>query len=250
MPAGIETRSVRLRSVRPSPWHVSHGDSTIRPSPWQRGHAETLTIWPSMVWRIDRISPLPLHCGHWVVERAGLGARPVARLAPAEDRELDLLLGPVDRLGERDPDVVPKVRAGLRPAADAAATRRPAEEGVEDVGEAAEAGGVEALGAARARDAGLAEHVVLLAPLGIGEDLVGLVDLLEPLRGGRVRVDVGVPLLGELAEGALDRGVVGSPLDAEHLVVVALTDHGRLRVYGTRASRPVRRPCARAGGRP
>ena len=119
-----------------------------------------------------------------------------------------------------------------------AASRRPAEEGIEDVGEAAEAGRVEAFGAARARDAGLAEHVVRLAPLGVGEDLVGLVDLLEPLLGGRVRVDVGMPLLGELAEGALDRGVVGSPLDAEHLVVVALTDHGRLRVYGTLASRP------------
>ena len=77
MPAGIETRSVRLRSVRPSPWHVSHGDSTIRPSPWQRGHAETFTIWPSMVWRIDRISPLPLHCGHWVVEVPALAPVPL-----------------------------------------------------------------------------------------------------------------------------------------------------------------------------
>ena len=66
MPAGMATRSVRLRSVRPSPWQVSHGDSTMVPSPWHRGHAETLTIWPSIVWRIDRISPLPLHCGHCV----------------------------------------------------------------------------------------------------------------------------------------------------------------------------------------
>ncbi len=60
MPAGIATRSVRLRSVRPSPWQVSHGDSTIRPSPWHRGQAETLTICPSIVWRTERISPLPV----------------------------------------------------------------------------------------------------------------------------------------------------------------------------------------------
>ena len=57
------TRSVRLRSVRPSPWQVSHGVSMILPSPWQRGQALTLTIWPSIVWRTERTSPRPLHCG-------------------------------------------------------------------------------------------------------------------------------------------------------------------------------------------
>ncbi len=63
MPAGIVTRSVRLRSVRPSPLQVSHGVSTILPSPRQRGHAATLTIWPSIVWRTLRTSPRPSHCG-------------------------------------------------------------------------------------------------------------------------------------------------------------------------------------------
>ena len=76
MPAGMATRSVRLRSVRPSPWHVSHGDSMILPSPWQRGQGETLTIWPSIVWRIDRISPRPLHCGHWVAVEPGFEPLP------------------------------------------------------------------------------------------------------------------------------------------------------------------------------
>ena len=66
MPAGIETCSVRLRSVRPSPLQVAHGDSTILPSPWQRGHALTLTICPSIVWRTLRTSPRPLHCGQVV----------------------------------------------------------------------------------------------------------------------------------------------------------------------------------------
>ena len=125
----------------------------------------------------------------------------------------------------------------------------PAEEGVEDVREAAEPGRVEAGVAAAARDPGLAEHVVGLAPAGIGQDLVGLVDLLEPRLRLGLRVDVGVPLLGGLAERALDRGVVGASLDAEDLVVVLLRSHGRLRVYGRSTREPVSRSGARAGGR-
>ena len=34
------------------------------PGPRQRGHAVTLTIWPSIVERTERCSPVPLHCGH------------------------------------------------------------------------------------------------------------------------------------------------------------------------------------------
>ena len=46
-----------------------------------------------------------------------------------------------------------------------------------------------------------------LPTLRVGQHLVRLVDLLEALLGGGIRVDVRVPLLGELAEGALDLGV-------------------------------------------
>ena len=59
MPAGIDTRSVRVRSVRPSPRQVSHGSVTSLPSPWHFGQAVTLTIWPSIVRRVVRISPRP-----------------------------------------------------------------------------------------------------------------------------------------------------------------------------------------------
>ena len=85
----------------------------------------------------------------------------------------------------------------------------------------------EPLEAARARtacaaiDAGPPEHVVALAALRVGQDLVGLVDLLEPLVRRRVRVDVRVPLLGELAEGALDLGVGRVAFDAQDQVEVA-----------------------------
>ncbi len=77
MPAGIVTRSVRFRSVRPSPLHVSHGVSTILPSPRQRGHALTLTICPSIVWRTLRTSPRPSHCGQVVASVPGAAPVPV-----------------------------------------------------------------------------------------------------------------------------------------------------------------------------
>ena len=63
MPGGMVTRSVRLRSVRPSPRHTGQGFSTIRPAPRQRPQVVTLTIWPSIVERTWRTSPVPLHWG-------------------------------------------------------------------------------------------------------------------------------------------------------------------------------------------
>ena len=87
MPAGTATRSVRRRSTRPSPRHVSHGVSTSLPSPWQRGQVDTLTIWPSIVFRTDRISPRPSHWGQVVVEVPGFAPDPshVAQVASAEN---------------------------------------------------------------------------------------------------------------------------------------------------------------------
>ena len=78
---------------------------------------------------------------------------------------------------------------------------------------------------AGAADAGPAEHVVRLPALRVGQHLVGLVDLLEALvRLGR-GVDVGVPLLGELAERALDVVVRGAAGHAQDVVVVTLGGH-------------------------
>ena len=92
---------------------------------------------------------------------------------------------------------------------------------------------------------GPAEHVVAAAALRVGQDLVGLVDLLEPVVGARVGVDVRVPLLGELAEGALDLGVGRAALDAEDHVEVAFggghrdekDTGGRPRLAGTTITR-------------
>ena len=80
-----------------------------------------------------------------------------------------------------------------------------AEDRLEDVLEAAGALGarVEAAGAQPV----VAEGVVGPAPLGVGEDLVGLGGLLELLLGGGVLgVDVGMQLAGKAPERLLDLG--------------------------------------------
>jgi hypothetical protein len=165
--------------------------------------------------------------------RARLRPGALADLAPVEGRELDLLLGPLDRLDERDPEVVAEVRPGWRTGPPApGAGRRAAEERVEDV---AEAGTEVGAGSTGAGHAGPAEQVVGLPLLRVGQDLVGLVELLEPLGGGRVGVDVGVPLLGEPPERSLDLGVAGPPPDLQDLVVVALGDHSVSKDTGGRA---------------
>jgi hypothetical protein len=114
----------------------------------------------------------------------------------------------------------------------------PAEEGVEDVAEATEA---EAVEAARvgvlALCGGVTEAVVHGAAVGVGEDLVGLVDLLEPRLGAGLAVAVRVVLHGETAEGLLEVVGAGAAGDAEGIVVVLLllSSH-RISIVQTRES--------------
>ena len=72
---------------------------------------------------------------------------------------------------------------------------------------------------------GVAEHVVRLAALRVGQHLVRLVDLLEArVRLGR-GIHVGVPLLGELAERTLDVVVGCAAGHAQDVVVITLGGH-------------------------
>jgi hypothetical protein len=66
------------------------------------------------------------------------------------------------------------------------------------------------------------EAVVELAPLGVGQDLVGLHDLAEPVLGVRRVGDVGMQLAREPAERTLDVVRARVAGDAEQFVVVAL----------------------------
>ena len=130
-------------------------------------------------------------------------------------------------LVEGDPQVVAKVRAA-RPPAPASTRRRAAharEECVEEIAEAREAISERRARPTHVAETGLPRNVVDLPALGIGEDLVRLVDLLEPFGGGGFGADVRMPLLRQLAKGALDVRVGGAALDAEDLVVGTLGGH-------------------------
>jgi len=69
----------------------------------------------------------------------------------------------------------------------------------------------------------VAVSVVGAAFLGLGEDFVGLLRLLEPFLGVlAVGVAVRVVLHGELAVGLLDLLFGGVPVQTKHFVVIAL----------------------------
>ena len=166
--------------------------------------------------------------------RAGLGAGALAGLAGLHRRHADLRLGAARRVLEREFEVVAQVGAAIDAVAAAPAALRAedlAEDVAEGVGEAAEALRPAAEAArprpgteARRRvDAGVPELVVGGALLGVGEDLVGLLRLLEFLLGTLVvRVAVRVVLHRELAVGLLDVLFGRVPVDAQNRVVVAL----------------------------
>ena len=134
----------------------------------------------------------------------------------------------LERVLERDADARLEVGAplGLRSPRPLAAPEERAEV-AEQVGEVAE---IDVLGSGRrpdrtrpaARGRCRAEAVVRLALLGVREDVVGGLDVLEPLLRGRVvRIAVGMELAGELPVRLLEL-VVGRRLrDAEDGVGVA-----------------------------
>ena len=69
----------------------------------------------------------------------------------------------------------------------------------------------------------MAVLIVELALLRIGEDLVGLGELLEALlRGVVTRVMVGMAIHRQLAVSLLDFSAFTAPLQAQNLVIIAL----------------------------
>src|SRR5204863_7184318 len=164
----------------------------------------------------DREQPLPLRLDAAALAaradrrlRAGLGARAVAGGARRRQAHADGHLRALHRLLERDVDIRFEISPalGTRSAARAgAAGAEQVGEDVADPAEAAEAATAAAEGVrveARAEDP--AARVVALALVGVGQDGVRLLDLLEALLGRRVaRVLVRVVLPRELAVGLLD----------------------------------------------
>ena len=118
---------------------------------------------------------------------AAASARAVAGLALRQALELYDFLDPARRFFEFDFEIVAQVVAA--PGARARASAAGAEEIAEDVGEdfleaLAEIETAESARAAlRSLERGVTEAVILRAPLGIGENLVGLVEFLEAFLG-------------------------------------------------------------------
>ena len=124
----------------------------------------------------------------------------------------------------------PTVTSFLQPAeAPAEAAAEEAREDVPEVAEVAEALEARAAEAGARVEGGVAVLVVLRALVVVGEDLVGLVDLLEALLAGLVaRMQIGMVLLGELSICFFDLLGARALLQAEHLVVIAFVCHSVL----------------------
>ena len=74
----------------------------------------------------------------------------------------------------------------------------------------------------------VAVPVVEQPGLALGEDRVGLGQFAEPGFGIGGVGNIGMPLPGQAVEGALDRSAVRISREAQHLVVVPLSDNGHL----------------------
>src|SRR5205085_1459592 len=136
--------------------------------------------------------------------------RPVALRASRLERDGNLRLDPLERVFERevdlDLDVVAALSLRLRAPTTAAAAEEAAEE-VAEIGEVVdvEVAEIDVAALEAAAPVSGAERVVLLPLLGVGEQVVGVLNLLEPLLRGRISgIAVGVVLARKLAVGLLD----------------------------------------------
>ena len=200
-----------------------------------------MTIWPRIDWRTRRTWPAPPHSVQVAGSVPGGRAGGLAGVAGDRGAHRDRLLGRRTRprsksRSTRDLEVGAPGRAGRPAAAAAPAERAAAEEGVEDVAEAAAA--AERVAGAAAVHALGPEACRSAAPLlGVGQHLVGVGDLLEPGLGlGVAGVGVGVQLAGQAPVGPLDLVGRGVAADAEQLVVVG----------GHVVPQPSRQPVAQA----
>ena len=155
--------------------------------------------------------------------RARIGAGAGAGLAGDRGRHADRGVLAGEGLFQPDLEVVAQIGTAFA----AIGTARPAaagvaEEGIEDVRHEVGEVGIAAAPAALL-EGGMAVAVIERALLPVGEDLIGLVDLLELDLGLQVAgILVRMVLHGQLAEGALQLDLRGGAADAEDLVIVAL----------------------------
>ena len=168
---------------------------------------------------------------------AGGAAGALAVRALLDTADVDLLLAAERRLFKGDvqahAQIVAPARAaalGLPAAAEAAAediAEDVPEAAAENVAKAAEAAETGPAGAAGGRvERRMAELVILRALVGIGQHLVGLVDLLEALLTFLIaRMQVRVVGLGQLAVGFFDLVLGCAFFNTEHFIIISFFSH-------------------------
>ncbi len=220
IPGGTSTSTVRSVVTRPSPAQTWHGCEIVWPEPPHVPHACVRMNWPNGEFETAWSRPEPPHVGHVSGVVPGSAPRAVADLARKRDRVRDLARDAFGGLDELDLGLDQDVAAvGGAARAGARAEDVLAEERREDVPEAREVEGRRPKAAAG--EAVVAEAVVLLARLRLGEHLVGLGDLAEALLRVGLVGDVGVQLARKAAERLLDLRLVRGARDPQDFVVVA-----------------------------
>lgn len=182
-----------------------------------------------------RTLPVPLQSGQTSgVVPGAAGALAVRALLDTAD--IDLLLAAERRLFKGDVQAHAQVFTAARAAALGLAAAEAAAENVaeaaaenvtEDIAEAAEAAKPGAAGAAGGRvKRRMAELVILRALVGIGQHLVGLIDLLKALLAFLVaRMQIRVVGFGQLAVGFFDLVLGCAFFDAEHFIIISFFSH-------------------------
>ena len=168
--------------------------------------------------------------------RAGGAAGALAVRTLLDAADVDLLLAAERRLFKGDIQAHAQVFAPARAAALALTAAEAAAEDIpEDIPEAAAENVVKAAEAAETGAAGaaggrverrMAELVILRALVGIGQHLVGLVDLLEALLAFLIaRMQIRVVGLGQLAVGFFDLVLGCTLFDTEHFIIISFFSH-------------------------
>ena len=162
-----------------------HGFSTIVPFPWQRGHGWENAKRP---WESET-TPRPAHCGQTTGEVPGSAPGSVADGAHAVHLDGDPHLHALQRVLERDADTRLQVVAARRPTSFARRSPPPNMPPKRSLrfprSNSSKRGPAGAAGACAGETspARSPERVVRPSLLGIGEDVVGGLDLLELLLG-------------------------------------------------------------------
>src|ERR1017187_7581658 len=218
-PAGIRTLMVRLVLTRPSASHSGHGLPMIVPNPPHCGQGREAITWP----RNERVtwltSPRPPHTSQ--VSGCVPGAVPSPEQV-GQTTAVSTASSFVEPNAHSDRSSSTRIvafRPPPGPAARPAGPRASAEEGIHDVAEREtrrETAGASAPG----RGERVGSHVIHLPLARVGEHLIGLGDLLEPLLGLRVWIDIRMQLPGQPPVGLLDLVRTRVVPDAEDGVVI------------------------------